>query len=102
MLILIGERLESGLSGWLSHFLLEVYPQTFVGVVSVRVRGEILQSIPRKLSGGAVTAVYTAQNEQGYVIKTYGETTFHVVDFDGMAFMARRTSSVPSVTAKPR
>lgn len=90
MLILIGERLESGLAGWLSHFLLEVAPQTFVGVVSARVRNEILQVVPRKLAGGALTVVYTARNEQGYIIKTYGETTYQVEDFDGLTLMARR------------
>ncbi len=102
MLIIIGERLESGVSGWLSNFLLEVSPQTFVGVVSTRVRTEILQAIPRKLAGGAITVVYTARTEQGYVVKTYGETTYQVVDFDGLALMARRSSSTTAPSSSVR
>ena len=37
------------------------------------------------------TAVYPARNEQGMMIKTYGATTQHVVDLDGVLLMAKRT-----------
>ena len=92
MMCIIGENLPSKLAGWLSHWLIEVQPQVYVGVVSARVRDQLLQQVRSQLAkGGGATAVYPTRNEQGMMIKTYGVTTQHVVDLDGVLLMAKRT-----------
>lgn len=93
MMFLIGERLPSKLHGYLSHLLLEVQPQTFVGVVSARVREQILAEITRQIGPfGAMTVVISGKNEQGFVVRVFGQTTFTPLDLDGIQVMARRNA----------
>jgi CRISPR-associated protein Cas2 len=92
VLCIIGENLPAKLAGWISHWLIEVQPQVYIGVVSARVRDQLLQQVRNQLAtGGGATAVYSARTEQGLMIKTYGATTQRVVDLDGVLLMAKRT-----------
>ena len=91
MVFMIGERLPSKLHGYLSHTLLEVQPQTCVGVVSARVREQLIDTVRRQIGPfGAMTIIVSSKNEQGYQITVFGQTTFAPVDFDGIQLMARR------------
>ena len=89
MLMIIGERLPTKLSG----HLIEVAPLTFVGVVSARVRMQLCAQLQRQLGPfGAATVIYTSNTMQGYTIQVYGQTSHVPVEYDGLQLMAMRTS----------
>jgi CRISPR-associated endoribonuclease Cas2 subtype I-E len=93
MLLMIGERLPNKLHGYLSQMLLEVQPQTFVGVVSARVREQLIAEVKRQLGPfGAMTIISSSKNEQGFVVRVFGQTTFTPLDLDGIQVMARRNA----------
>ena len=48
------------------------------------VREKLWEQICQKLTGGAVTLLHNAANEQGYKIRTFGDTSRKVKDFDGL------------------
>lgn len=96
MIVLIGERLPAKLSGYMSQMLMEVAPQTYVGVVSARVRMQLCGEIRRQLGPfGAMTVIYTSKTPQGYTIEAYGDTSYTPVEYDGIHLMAMR--NVPRV-----
>ena len=91
MLMIIGERLPPKLHGYLSQILLEIAPQTFVGVVSTRVRMQLCADMRRQLGPlGAATVVYTCNTTQGYTITVYGQTSYVPVECDGLQLMSAR------------
>ena len=91
MLIIIGEGLPPKVSGYIKTMLLEVAPRTFVGVVSVRVRAQLVAHVRAHMGVYAgCTVIYTSNTPQGYCILTYGHTTWQCLDLDGIHVMAQR------------
>lgn len=78
------EKVSPGLRGEITRWMLELRPGVFVGNVSALVREKLWEAICQKLKGGAVTLLHSAANEQGYKIRTFGDTTRKVKDFDGL------------------
>ena len=91
MLIIIGEGLPPKVSGYIKTMLLEVAPHTFVGVVSARVRTQLVAHVRAHMGAYAgCTVIYTSNTPQGYCLQTYGHTTWQCLDLDGIHLMARR------------
>jgi len=78
------ERATPGLHGELTRWLLEPHTGVFVGDVSAMVRDLLWELVQEKLRGGAAMLVYSTDSEQGYRIRTCGETRRSIVDFDGL------------------
>lgn len=84
MVVFLMEKVSPGLRGEITRWMLELRPGVFIGNVSALVREKLWETICQKLKGGAVTLLHSAANEQGYKIRTFGDTTRKVKDFDGL------------------
>ncbi len=107
MIVLILERVPASLRGELTRWLLETRPGVFVGRVSAMVRDKLWDKVcedaapsraRRAASGGAgagaggsgAMLVHSADNEQGFAIRYYGDTIRSVVDFEGLTLIKVR------------
>ena len=107
MIVLIVERAPASLRGEVTRWLLETQPGVFVGHVSAMVRDKLWDKVcedvaPRRArraassrasasaGGSGAMLLYSADNEQGFVIRYYGETTRSVVDFEGLTLIKVR------------
>ena len=84
MVVFLMEKVPVSLRGEITRWMLELRPGVFVGNISALVREKLWEAICQKLKGGAATLLHSAANEQGYKIRTFGDTTRKVKDFDGL------------------
>lgn len=84
MVVFLMEKVPTSLRGEITRWMLELSPGVFVGNISALVREKLWESICQKLKGGTVTLLHSAANEQGYKIRSFGETTRKIRDFDGL------------------
>jgi len=90
---MILERVTPSVRGELTRWLIQPRTGIFVGRVSALVRDKLwdkviqsLQSLKpesRKRSSGALM-IFTTNSEQGFAIRTFGETNYQVEDFEGL------------------
>lgn len=101
MVVLILERVGSSLRGELSRWMLEPKTGVFVGRVSAMVRERLWEMVCRDAGTKAgATMIYGADNEQGYQLKSWGDPSRDVVDFEGLQLIrikgsTRQTSQAP-------
>ncbi|OUN01220.1 MAG: hypothetical protein BAA04_12885 [Firmicutes bacterium ZCTH02-B6] len=98
MVVLIVESAPPGLRGELSKWMLEPKAGVFVGKVSALVRELLYEKACREVETGGVTLIYTTNNEQGYAIRTFGDTSRQVEDWEGL-FLVRRPKSAETGAA---
>jgi CRISPR-associated protein Cas2 len=84
MEVLILERVPQSLRGELTRWFLEPKAGVFVGRVSAMVRDKLWEKACQKAQGGGCMMIHTGDNEQGFRICYWGETTRSVEDFDGL------------------
>ena len=84
MVVFLMEKVPTSLRGEITRWMLELRPGVFVGNISAMVREKLWEMICQKLKDGAVTLLHSAANEQGYKIRTFGDTNRKVKDFDGL------------------
>jgi CRISPR-associated protein Cas2 len=78
------EKVPVSLRGEITRWMLELRPGVFVGNISALVREKLWEAVCQKLKGGAAMLLHSAANEQGYKIRTFGDTMRKVKDFDGL------------------
>lgn len=82
------------IQGYISRFLVEVEAGLYVGVVSPKVADNLwdkIQQSPR--SQHATMILSDPKREQGYSIRTYGDSRREVRDFEGLLLIAERIKS---------
>ena len=84
MVVIMMEKVPVSLRGEITRWMLELRPGVFVGNISGLVRDKLWEHICQKTKGGAVTLLQSAATEQGYRIRTHGETSRRIRDFDGL------------------
>jgi CRISPR-associated protein Cas2 len=84
MVLMLLERVPTSLRGELTRWLLQPHAGVFVGNVSAMVREKLWEKILNEKRTGAVTMIYSAATEQGFAIRTYGQTTKWIEDFEGL------------------
>lgn len=89
MVVFLMEKVSTSLRGEITRWMLELRPGVFVGNISAMVREKLWEMVCRKLNGGAVTLLHSAANEQGYKIRTFGDTDRKVKDFDGLQLIVK-------------
>ncbi|HQF87683.1 MAG TPA: type I-E CRISPR-associated endoribonuclease Cas2e [Acidobacteriota bacterium] len=87
-MVLILERVPTGLRGELTRWFLEPKAGVFVGRVSAMVRDKLWEKARSQAKGGGCVMLYTSDNEQGFRIRSCGETARSVEDFEGL-FLVR-------------
>ena len=95
MMVLILEKVPVGLRGELSRWLIEPQTNVFAGRVSAMVRDKLWEKVCDGLRGGAATLLYAAPNEQGFAIRSIGETSRSLIDMEGLTLVL-----IPSVETK--
>lgn len=84
MVVLILERVPQSLRGELTRWLLEPKAGVFVGRVSAIVRDKLWEKACGHAKGGGCLMIHNSDNEQGYRIRNWGETTRTIEDFEGL------------------
>ncbi len=84
MIVIIVERATPGLRGQLTRWMLEVRAGVFVGTLSPRVRDKLWALVKARNPTGGSLLVARAQNEQGFVVETHGDTSRQVLDIEGL------------------
>jgi CRISPR-associated protein Cas2 len=97
MTILICEKVPDSLRGELSRWMIEPKTNVFVGRMSAMVRDRLWKRVQEKLRGGAAILAYPTNNEQGFTIRSCGDTTRELVNYDGLMLV-----KVPTVESKAR
>lgn len=88
MIVLILERVPKSLRGELSRWFLEPKAGVFVGRVSAMVRDRLWDKACGHTGGGGCVLIYSSDAEQGYRIRTQGNTARFLEDFEGL-FLVR-------------
>ena len=94
MVVILMEKVPISLRGEITRWMIEPRPGVFVGNISALVREKLWEVICQKLKGGAVTMFQNAANEQGYLIRTFGDTNRKVRDFDGLQLITIQENKV--------
>ena len=100
MIVLIVESVSPGLRGELTKWLLEPQAGTFVGNVSGAVRELLWEKVCKEAGEGSCTIIQNAANEQGYTIRTWGDTSRKVEMWEGLYLIRRpkQGEKTPSFT----
>ncbi len=84
MTVIVLERVPASLRGELTRWMLEPKPGVFVGKPSALVRDRLWQELCVKMSEGAGILIYKSDSEQGFAVRTWGDTSRTLIDFEGL------------------
>lgn len=89
MTVIVLERATPGLRGQLTRWMLEVRAGVFVGTLSARVRDKLWTLTQARNPAGGSLLVYRANNEQGFIAETHGDTSRSIFDMEGLLVVWR-------------
>ena len=90
MVVFILERARASVRGELSRWLIEPRAGVFVGAVSAEVRDRLWDMVSSKRSAKAAgLLIHSSNTEQRFRIRTFGEGSRQIVDYEGLR-LARR------------
>jgi CRISPR-associated protein Cas2 len=84
VIVLIIERVSPSVRGELTRWLIQPKAGVFVGRVSARVRDRLWERVVRSLRGGAALLIYSSDTEQGFSVRSEGDTSRVMTDFEGL------------------
>ena len=87
MVVLIVENASPSLRGEISRWMIEPRAGVFVGKVSARVRDKLWEKVKSKMPKGGATLIHNARTEQGFAIRTFGDTRREIVDLEGISLV---------------
>ena len=84
MTVLILQSAPTGLRGELSRWMIEPRAGVFVGTISALVREKLwTKAMKASLEGGGIL-IYRSPTEQGFAVRTFGETSREMVNLEGI------------------
>ena len=89
MTVIIVERATPGLRGQLTRWMLEVRAGVFVGKLSARVRDKLWELTCSRNPKGGSLLIHHARNEQGFVVRSHGDTSRSIFDNEGLTLVRR-------------
>ena len=87
MTVIVLERVPVGLRGELTRWMLEIHTGVFVGQLSAKVRDVLWNQVCDKMRDGAGVLVYHTNNEQGFAVRSYGQTDRRLVSIEGLTLV---------------
>jgi len=84
MIVLILQRTTPSLRGELTRWLIQPQAGVFVGHVSARVRELLWKRVCAKARDGAAILIYPDSGEQGFTIRSFGDPSRIIEDFEGI------------------
>lgn len=88
MIVLILERAKPSLRGEITRWMIQPQAGVFVGHLSARVRDLLWRKVVAASTTAAGTMIYTDNTEQGFSVRSFGDPSRTVVDFEGL-FLAK-------------
>lgn len=89
MVVLMVESAPPSLRGELSKWMLEPKAGVYVGSVSGAVRDLLWDKVCASVRDGGSIMIYSASNEQGFAIRSWGDTSRVIEQWEGL-YLARR------------
>lgn len=93
MNVFVVEAVSPRLRGTLTRWLLEPRAGVYVGKLSGQVRDLLWEHVCRECGDGGAVLIYAASGEQGFAMKTWGQTRRLVTNFDGLQLIRTATRS---------
>jgi len=87
VVVMVLERVPTGLRGELTRWLLEVRAGVFVGDLSAMVRDKLWEKVCQGGKDGGAILVYNTNNEQGFALRVWGMPDRRVEEFEGLFLM---------------
>ena len=84
MVVMILERVTPSLRGELTRWLIQPKTGVFLGRISARVRDLLWEKVAAGRKAGSAMLVYSNDTEQGFSIRTAGQTSKLIEDFEGL------------------
>jgi CRISPR-associated protein Cas2 len=78
--------------------MIEVKVGVFVGCLTSRVRDELWEAAVKGCKSGSCLQLWDAPSEQGYHLRSFGDTSYRPVDLEGLLLIKR---PLPEVTRSP-
>lgn len=100
MVVLVLENVPTRLRGELTRWMIEPRAGVFVGRLSAMVRDKLWDKVCQEAGDGGGILLYTSPTEQGFLVRTFGDTTRTIRDFDGIVLVhVPRKSQTPKHSA---
>jgi CRISPR-associated protein Cas2 len=84
VVVMILEKVPPSLRGTLSRWLMEPHTGVFVGKISALVRDKLWDMCTQRKGATGVVQIWTAANEQGFDMRTFGQTKRLPVNREGL------------------
>ena len=85
MIVMILERVTPSLRGELTRWLIQPKAGVFVGRLSARVRDRLWERVVKALrKTDAATMIYSDNTEQGFSVRSCGDPSRVMTDFEGL------------------
>jgi CRISPR-associated protein Cas2 len=84
MMVLILEKVPVSLRGELTRWLIEPYPNVFIGHVSGMVRDRLWEKCCKSCKTGGVVQAWTTNTEQHFKLRMFGNTKRQLLEVEGL------------------
>lgn len=84
MVVMILENVSPSLRGKLTRWLIEPRAGVFVGKISALVREKLWEMCVDNKKEGGVIQIWSDANEQGFSVRSEGDTSREVIDCEGL------------------
>lgn len=84
MVVLMLERVPASLRGEISRWMIEPKTGVFVGKLSAIVRDKLWEKAEHSASGGAGILIYSSKTEQGFNVRTFGDTSREIINAEDL------------------
>jgi CRISPR-associated protein Cas2 len=92
MVVMILEKVPVSVRGELTRWLIEVRTGVFVGHVSALVRERLWDKCLKARGMGSVVQAWSTNTEQHFQVRTSGDASRQVVEFEGLQLIRIPTS----------
>lgn len=72
----------------MSRLAIEIKPGVFVATIGARVREKLWERICNEWKLSAIM-LHSANTEQGYILRSFGDPEREIIDFDGIQLLAK-------------
>lgn len=97
MVVMIVENVPPSLRGRLTRWLIEPRAGVFVGKISALVREKLWEMCLDNKKTGGVIQIWSDANEQGFSVRSEGDTSRKIVDYEGL-WLVLQPSKVENVS----
>ena len=89
MIVMVLENVPVSLRGELTRWLIEPKAGVFVGHVTALVRDKLWEKCSKHKKAGGVTQIWSTNTEQRFAVRSTGDPSRQIVEFEGL-FLVRR------------